>query len=123
MYYDQLKRTVLAIITVFAFSVPCFSQKGIPAPDLTSASVNTNFPQHEDFKESLVSRLKVPAGFEVIVSASGLGKPRMMALNANGALYITRRDVGDVLMLTDNNADGKFDDMQTVFPILMGSTA
>jgi glucose/arabinose dehydrogenase len=114
MYYDQLKRTVLAIIAVFAFSVPCFSQKGIPAPDLTSASVNTNFPQHEDFKESLVSRLKVPSGFEVIVAASGLGKPRMMALNADGALYITRRDVGDVLMLTDNNADGKFDDMQTV---------
>jgi glucose/arabinose dehydrogenase len=62
----------------------------------------------------MLSRLKVPAGFKVSIAATGLGKPRMLAIAKNGALYITRRDAGDVLLLNDTNGDDKFDEMQTV---------
>lgn len=98
---------------LFSASV-VIAQKGIPPPDLTNASVNTNFPQHEDFKESMLSRLKVPAGFKVSIAATGLGKPRMMAVGTNGSLYVTRRDAGDVLLLSDSNGDAKFDELKTI---------
>ena len=109
---------LIKALTGFAVSMFCvattFAQKGIPAPDVTTASVNTNFPQHEDFKESMLSRLKVPAGFSVSIAATGLGKPRMLAVGMNGSLYVTRRDVGDVLLLNDLNGDEKFEEMKTI---------
>ncbi len=107
----------------FTFSIFCsflffassgFAQKGIPPKETFSASVNTNFPQHEDFKETMLTRLKVPAGFKVAIAATGLGKPRMMAFASDGSLYITRRDVGDVLLLNDEDGDGRFEDLKTV---------
>src|ERR1700753_2638557 len=84
------------------------AQKGLPAEQPTTATVNTFFAAHEDFQPSFISRLQVPAGFSVAVAASGLGKPRMMAVGAGNALYITRRDVGDVLLLQNPDANGKF---------------
>lgn len=53
-----------------------------------------------------VGTLKVPAGFQVRRFAEKLGKPRMLALAPDGGLYVTRRDVGDVLLLRDQNDDG-----------------
>lgn len=102
------------------YSREIFSQKGLPSKVPTEAVVNTVFPQHEDFKESLVSRLVVPKGFKVTVAATGLGKPRMMAMGANGTLYITRRDQGDVLLLKDTDNDGKFDEMKTALSKFTG---
>ncbi len=91
-----------------------FSQKGLPEETPTTASVNTKYPQHIDFTPSLVSRLKVPDGFTIKAVATGLGKPRMMAVSENGMLYVTRRDQGDVLLLSDKNNDGVFEDMKTI---------
>lgn len=110
---------VLCFFTT-VFSSESFSQKGLPEKEITTATVNTNFPQHEDFKESMLSRIVVPAGFKVSIAATGLGKPRMMALSDKGALYVTRRDQGDVLMLTDENRDGRFDNMKTVWAKFKG---
>jgi glucose/arabinose dehydrogenase len=90
------------------------AQRGAPAKEVTTATVVTNFPQHEVFEESMVSRIKVPPGFAVSVAATGLGKPRMMTFSDNGHLYVSRRDQGDVLLLVDTNGDGHFDDMHTV---------
>jgi glucose/arabinose dehydrogenase len=89
-------------------------QKGMPEKEIAMASVATNYPQHEDFNESMLSRLVVPSGFKVMIAATGLGKPRMMAVGSDGSLYITRRDQGDVLLLKDGNGDGRFDEMKTV---------
>lgn len=111
---NQIRKAGLAsLISILAVSSGS-AQKGIPAPDVTTASVNTNFPQHEDFKESMLSRLKVPAGFSVSIAATGLGKPRMLATGMNGSLYVTRRDVGDVLLLNDLNGDEKFEELKTI---------
>ena len=115
-----MNRIYLGLINVFftflliAATFVLHAQKGLPSKVPTTASVSTHYPQHEDFKDALVSRLAVPAGFKVIPAATGLGKPRMMALDSRGNLYVTRRDVGDVLMLSDKDGDGKFDDLQTV---------
>lgn len=113
MKYYFAKRG-FSILIAFLISTLVVGQKGIPAHALTNASVNTNFPQHEDFKESMLSRLKVPAGFKVSIAATGLGKPRMMAIGANGALYITRRDAGDVLLLNDLDGDTEFEELKTI---------
>ncbi|TLV03470.1 PQQ-dependent sugar dehydrogenase [Dyadobacter luticola] len=100
------------------------AQKGLPSKTPFTATVNTAYPQHLDFKESMVSNLVVPSGFKVMLVASGLGKPRIMSVTQQGILYVTRRDAGDVLMLKDTDNDGKFDELKTVmkFPDVHGIT-
>ena len=103
-----------------------FAQKGIPPKEDTGVTTITNFPTHIEFSPSMVSQLKVPAGWQVNVVATGLGKPRMLYPGPNGELYVTRRDAGDVLLLKDTNKDNKFDEMGTVvaeFPGVHGITA
>ncbi|WP_312949069.1 YbhB/YbcL family Raf kinase inhibitor-like protein [Agrobacterium sp.] len=58
--------------------------------------------------------IKAPAGFNVDVFARDLINPRMLAVSRDGNLYATRRTVGDVIMLKDDNADGKADGVVTV---------
>ncbi|UKT65268.1 PQQ-dependent sugar dehydrogenase [Pedobacter mucosus] len=107
-------------VLLIAFNLNVKAQKGLPAKAPTSVNVSTFYPQHEDFKASLVSKIKVPNGFSVAAVATGLGKPRMMAINEKGGLYITRRDVGDVLMLEDKDGDGKFESLKTVWSQFLG---
>ncbi|MBX9603806.1 MAG: PQQ-dependent sugar dehydrogenase [Bryobacteraceae bacterium] len=57
--------------------------------------------------------LKVPAGFRVQRFASQLGNPRILAVAPDGAVYVTRRETGDLLMLRDTDGDG-VSDQQTV---------
>ena len=52
--------------------------------------------------------LVVPAGLTVDVFAEQLGHPRMLAVDASGALYVTDSD-GRVLKLIDSNSDGVAD--------------
>jgi Raf kinase inhibitor-like YbhB/YbcL family protein len=53
-------------------------------------------------------------GFEITVFAKDLINPRMMAVADDGTVYVTRRSVGDVLMLRDDNADGVADIQKVV---------
>lgn len=94
--------------------VAALAQKGIPPKETTTANVSSFFPQPVAFSPANLSKLKVAKGYSIRVAAEGLGKPRMMAIDTGGRLYITRRDQGDVLMLTDSNKDGKFDALKTV---------
>ncbi|KRT17810.1 hypothetical protein ASU31_00485 [Pedobacter ginsenosidimutans] len=104
---------LIALLGVFPMMVK--AQKGLPAKTPTSSTVNSFYPQNEDFKPQFVSRLKVPSGFKVNAVAVGLGKPRMMAFNDSGGLYVTRRDVGDVLLLEDKDKDGTMESIKTVW--------
>ncbi len=61
-----------------------------------------------------LARLQVPAGFEVSVFASDLINPRMLAVADDGTVYVTRRTVGDVVMLRDTDGDGMADHRQEV---------
>jgi glucose/arabinose dehydrogenase len=107
-----LQRTLLCCILFTHYTV--IAQKGMPAKQIVTITHSTNFAQHVDFTPSMVNQLKVPAGWKVTVAATGLGKPRMLCFGPSGTLYVTRRDVGDVLMLKDTDGDNQFDDMQTV---------
>jgi glucose/arabinose dehydrogenase len=90
------------------------AQRGIPPKEVVTVTHTTKFAGHLDFHPEMVKLLKVPDGWEVSIAASGLGRPRMMWLSPDGRLYITRRDAGDVLMLTDRDGDHKFEDVKTV---------
>jgi len=102
-----------------------YSQKGIPPKEDTRETTITNFPTHLEFNTALVSGLKTEKDWQVTPVATGLGKPRMLYIGRKGQLYVTRRDAGDVLMLTDTDNDGKFDDMIRVadFPGVHGITS
>ncbi|MBD3581710.1 PQQ-dependent sugar dehydrogenase [Flavobacterium selenitireducens] len=89
------------------------AQKGIPPKEVVNATITTKYAQPMPFKPELVSQLKAPAGYEVIATASGLGKPRMLYAAPNDRLYITRRDAGDVLMLSEPKPDGTFANLTT----------
>ncbi len=109
----SLSGSFLATAVLFA-SLSLHAQKGIPAKQVVNINHTTNYPQHIDFKPVMVKQLKVPAGWEVMAAATGLGKPRMLLAGRNGELYVTRRDAGDVLLLKDVNGDNKFEEMITV---------
>lgn len=56
--------------------------------------------------KNILSNIALPKGFEANVFAKDLVNPRMIAVADNGAVYVTRRDVGDVIRLVDANRDG-----------------
>ncbi|WP_271898318.1 YbhB/YbcL family Raf kinase inhibitor-like protein [Candidatus Phyllobacterium onerii] len=62
----------------------------------------------------LTALIKRTEGFKVDVFARDLINPRMLAVSDKGVVYATRRSVGDVIMLKDDNGDGKADDVQMV---------
>ena len=66
-------------------------------------------PAKVDASEERIASLKVPAGFTVAPFASGLKNARIIAVAPSGAVYVSRRDQGDVLLLQDANHDGKAD--------------
>ncbi|MBE9586662.1 PQQ-dependent sugar dehydrogenase [Mucilaginibacter sp. JRF] len=105
---------LIAIGSIALLNCEAYAQRGNPPKMGTKTDMVTNYPQHLDFLPEMVNLLKVPEGWEVKVAASGLGRPRMLYTGPKGQLYITRRDGGDVLMLTDNDGDQKFDELKTV---------
>ncbi len=58
--------------------------------------------------------LKVPAGFQVGVYASGVTNGRLMAVSPDGVLYIARQSKGDVVALPDRDKDGRADGMEVI---------
>ncbi len=87
-----------------------------------------NHPQHADVtitgsvleprklepSPDRLQNLSLPPGFEIDVFADGLEAPRMLAVADDGTVYVTRRSVGDVLMLEDTDGDGRADHQQRV---------
>ncbi len=61
-----------------------------------------------------LAKVKVPSGFKLAKFAEGLKNPRMLAVADNGDVYVTRRDLGDVLLLRDADNDGKADEQRVV---------
>jgi glucose/arabinose dehydrogenase len=74
----------------------------------------------EEVDEERVRSLKVPPGFVVNVFARDLGRPRMMVVDPQGDVYVTRPHEGDVLVLTDRDRDGRADARTAVASNLKG---
>jgi glucose/arabinose dehydrogenase len=78
------------------------------APGLTTITGHVAKAERLEATDSR-AKLVVPAGFEVSTFASGLGKPRVLAVADDGTVYATRRDTGDVIMLRAHDRDGRAD--------------
>ena len=72
-------------------------------PQGVDVSSSTFRAERRDFSEEYLNRLHLPPGFKVSVFASGIGKPRMIAVADDGTIYITRRS-NDVVTLKDTMA-------------------
>jgi len=68
-----------------------------------------------------IAALKAPAGFKVSVFAQGLKNSRVLAVAADGTVYVSRRDQGDVLMLKDADGDGRADGAPVVVATRAGA--
>ncbi|TNC66629.1 YbhB/YbcL family Raf kinase inhibitor-like protein [Rubellimicrobium roseum] len=64
-------------------------------------------PLQIEATDERVDSLALPDGFEISVFARDLVNPRMIRVADDGTVYVTRRDVGDVVMLRDADGNGE----------------
>src|ERR1041384_8829682 len=105
--------SIKQLYCLFLLTTLCCSalaQRGLPPRAKTRSPLVTKYAQHLDFLPPMVKLLNAPKGWDVSIAAFGLGKPRMLYNAPDGKLYVTRRDGGDVLLLTDSDGDNKFED-------------
>lgn len=99
-------RTAVATLMLLGV-IPAFAQQGDGTDIAYPVSVfkpNKVLPTSDR-----MAQIKAPEGFTVKPFASGLGNSRILAVAEDGTVYVSRREEGDVLMLRDQNADGKAD--------------
>lgn len=87
--------------------VPSFAQQGDGTKE--SYSVSVVKPQKLEATQDRIDGLKVADGFKIAPFATGLKNIRIIAVSEAGHIYVTRRDQGDILLLKDENGDGKAD--------------
>ncbi|MDX3910150.1 MAG: YbhB/YbcL family Raf kinase inhibitor-like protein [Sphingobium sp.] len=88
-----------------------------PAFGQSSPEDNDKRPANAHFFEltprkpgpDFVGQLKLPRGYRVSVWASDLGNTRMIAVAANGDVFVSRRSEADIIRLVDRNGDGRAD--------------
>ena len=101
------------IFTLCSFCILKLSAQQKDSIITTSEQVHVFKPETVDATSDRINQLKLPKGFKVTPFATDLGKPRMMAVTEDGAVYVTRRN-GEITLLRDNNNDGKADLTKTV---------
>jgi Raf kinase inhibitor-like YbhB/YbcL family protein len=86
---------------------PVFSQQG----DGTSVTIDDSVwkPDKVPADDARIAQLRVAPGFKIEPFARDLKSIRVIAAGPDGAIYVSRRDQGDVLLLRDDNGDGKAD--------------
>lgn len=103
----SIRIITLILLSVLMFSPSSFSQQ-------TSSIRTANRPESVPFKPEYLSRLKLPPGFKVSVFADKLGNPRMLQMRDDGAVYVTRPEQKDVLLLLDPNSNDRADEKKTI---------
>jgi glucose/arabinose dehydrogenase len=61
-----------------------------------------------------LEQIKLPAGFEISVYASGVNNARSMTLSPSGTLFVGTRSVGNVYAIVDRNGDFQADEVITL---------
>lgn len=104
---NTARRYCLGFLLMCATADVAVAQQG----DGTNVDIDTSVvkPAKLDATAAMISQLRAPAGFKVSAFATGLKNARILAVSPDGAVYVSRRDQGDVLMLKDANADGRAD--------------
>jgi Raf kinase inhibitor-like YbhB/YbcL family protein len=98
---------ISASLAALAGVSPVTAQQG----DGTAVAISTYVvkPDKVPATEQRIAQIKAPDGFAVKPFATGLKNARIIAIAPDGTVYISRRDQGDVLMLKDNDGDGRAD--------------
>lgn len=60
-----------------------------------------------------INTLRLPAGFRIAKFAE-IQNPRMLAVNSDGTIYVSQRDLGTLTMLKDTDGDGVADVQKTI---------
>lgn len=107
-----MKSKNLIIVTFLVILVLFFIWRSLSQQIPAINAVNR--PQRVAFKQEFLSHLKLPQGFKVNVFAENVGKPRMLEVREDGAVYVTRPDEEDVILLRDTNSDGRADENLTI---------
>lgn len=71
-------------------------------------------PRAQTPTPELMARLRLPDGFKISMWATGLKNARMLLVNPDGSVYLSRRQQGDVLLLRDANGDGRAESVRAV---------
>jgi len=87
-------------------STPPTSVPDAPLDTSANVQITGHILKPQQLPAPDVSQLTVPAGFEVTKAAEGLGNARIIVVNTDGSIYVTRRDEGDVLLLRDDGNGG-----------------
>lgn len=111
-YRFGIKHTWLLLTLLMA--PLCIYAQDREQPRFTPTVASLEKPGYLPFNEFFLKTLRVPAGFRVNIFAQPQGNARMMAVNTDGTIYLTRQMQGDVLLLRDTNNDGRADEQRTV---------
>ncbi|MDQ3393442.1 MAG: sorbosone dehydrogenase family protein [Bacteroidota bacterium] len=103
----------VSLCLLLLFSLPAQSQMA-EEPKQAKMEVAVFKPGKQDATEENIKKLKVPQGFKIEKFADNLGNARMMTTGKDGAVYVTARDEGNVILLRDTNGDGKADQRKVV---------
>lgn len=98
-----------ALIAVAAANDTRNAKEQLPEPIDARVEGNVVRPERLRFDQSLVHQLNVPQGFVVNTFATGIENARMMAIGPDGAIFVTRPEKNEVMVLEDTNGDGVAD--------------
>ncbi|HET8727047.1 MAG TPA: PQQ-dependent sugar dehydrogenase [Alphaproteobacteria bacterium] len=77
-------------------------------------------PARQPFSDERLRQLLVPPGFTIEAFALDLREPRMLAVSADGTVYVTERQAGQVTALADTDGDGIADRREAAVTGLAG---
>ncbi|WP_052106467.1 PQQ-dependent sugar dehydrogenase [Novilysobacter defluvii] len=100
-----LSAAVLPALCTLAFAAPAQQNDGTD-----TAVTHTVFqPPPVEATAARLAQVELPDGFEITPFTTGLKNPRILAVDPSGHVYVSRREQGDVLLLRDEDGDGRAD--------------
>ena len=106
------RRNFLLVISAAAVAVPAVSlaqpqgEIGQYSDATVTGAILEPAPRKPASDADLLAGFQLPEGATASVFAKDLVNPRILAVSSDGTLYATRRSVGDVVMLRDDDGDG-----------------
>lgn len=103
----KLSSIILLTTCAVAYAGLAYAQQG----DGTNVTMSTTIfkPAKVPATPERVASIKAPPGFTISAFATGLKNARVLAIAPDGSIYLSRRDQGDILLLKDQDGDGKAD--------------
>jgi Raf kinase inhibitor-like YbhB/YbcL family protein len=107
MHPHSLVAAGFAALVSLVLASPLSAQQG----DGTNVSTDSNVwkPAKVPADDARIASLRLKPGFKIEPFARDLKNIRIVAVSSRGDVYVSRRDQGDVLLLTDRDGDGRAD--------------